>query len=134
VESPNVYYVYILQVRNGNYYTGSTSDIRRRYAEHLCGTRRSRYTRSFPPLRLSRCWRVHGSWGDTLRIEHLIKKGSRRTKISLIRDPHSLTPLLKRRNITDVHVEPCGESMIGEINEKDIERPPGKGGKTRGSP
>ena len=42
------YWVYILNCENGAFYTGYTTDLIRRYHEHLEGS--SKYTRSFKPL------------------------------------------------------------------------------------
>ncbi|WP_222563941.1 GIY-YIG nuclease family protein [Novilysobacter antarcticus] len=45
------WYVYLLECRNGSVYTGITTDIPRRYAQHVAG-KGARYTRSNPPVRL----------------------------------------------------------------------------------
>ena len=52
------YYVYILLCKNGSYYTGYTTDIKRRYKEHLKGTAKSKYTRSFKVKNLAQCWQA----------------------------------------------------------------------------
>lgn len=43
--------VYLLQCRGGSLYTGITTDLTRRYAEHLRGTG-AKYTRAHPPMRI----------------------------------------------------------------------------------
>ncbi len=40
-----MYYVYIIQCRDGTLYTGITTDVKRRWQEHQAGTA-SRYTRA----------------------------------------------------------------------------------------
>jgi putative endonuclease len=129
------YWVYILQVRNGNYYTGCTADMHRRYTEHVRGTGRCRYTRSFPPVRLAQCWKVNDSRGTALRIEQFVKRKPRRTKIDLIQNPALLTDLLNRATITDARVEPCAEAVLDDINNTVKRKTPEKKEvKTRGSP
>jgi putative endonuclease len=46
------YFCYILECRDGSYYTGWTTDPQRRWREHSAG-RGARYTRSHPPRRLA---------------------------------------------------------------------------------
>jgi len=126
------YWVYILQLKNGNYYTGSTTDVFRRYKEHLKGKGRCRYTRSFPPVRLAQCWRIHDSRGAALRIEQFVKKKPRKTKSDLILNPERLIHLLERSEITNVRVEPCDSTVLIDINTSKKGKPPGKGGKKPG--
>ena len=45
------YVVYILECKNGTLYTGITTDLKRRFAEHKNGTG-ARYTRANPPKRI----------------------------------------------------------------------------------
>lgn len=120
------YWVYILQVKNGNYYTGCTTDMHRRYTEHVRGTGRCRYTRSFPPVRLAQCWKVHDCRGTALRIEQCVKRKPRRTKVDLIQNPALLIDLLNRARITDARVEPCDRAVLDDINNTVKRKTPGK--------
>ena len=43
--------LYLLECENGNYYAGITTDIERRFAEHVFGIG-ARYTRANPPQRV----------------------------------------------------------------------------------
>ncbi len=43
--------LYLLECENGSYYAGITTDLERRFAEHVFGVG-ARYTRSNPPLRV----------------------------------------------------------------------------------
>ena len=126
------YWVYILQVTNGYYYTGSTTDIHRRYSEHVEGRGRCRFTRSFPPIKLAQCWKVNESRGSALRIERFVKKRSRKTKCELVINPELLIQLLSKYDMSDIDVEPCDAALIEEINSYKIGKPPGKGGKKPG--
>ncbi|MCH9644007.1 MAG: GIY-YIG nuclease family protein [Gammaproteobacteria bacterium] len=84
------YYIYILECSNGNYYTGYTTDLERRYQEHLDGSDKCKYTRSFPPLRIAQYWEISGSASDAMKLEYAIKKLSKREKKSLIENPDTL--------------------------------------------
>jgi putative endonuclease len=49
-----VWHLYLLECRSGKgttLYTGITTDLDRRYAEHVAGTG-ARYTRAHPPIRI----------------------------------------------------------------------------------
>ena len=45
------WYLYLIECRDGNIYTGITVDVAARYAAHA-GGKGARYTRSHPPRRL----------------------------------------------------------------------------------
>lgn len=84
------YWVYILHCINNTYYTGYTTDIHRRYQEHLSGSYKCKYTRSFKPTKLAQCWQVFGNKGMALKVENFIKQLSKSEKEQLILNPHSL--------------------------------------------
>lgn len=84
------YWVYILICANGNYYTGYTNNLKKRYQEHILGTAKCRYTRSFKPLGIAQCWRIQGNKSTAMKIEILIKKLTKRQKEYLILYPESL--------------------------------------------
>lgn len=79
------YYVYMLECSNGSYYNGYTTDIERRYQEHLDGSAKCKYTRSFPPIRIAACWEIEGNLSDALQLEREIKAMSREEKEALIK-------------------------------------------------
>lgn len=89
------YYVYILQCDNNNYYTGYTTDIARRYQEHLTGTSKCKYTRSFKPLNIAQAWSTFDSKSEALKIERFIKKMSKNKKQELILYPETLSALFQ---------------------------------------
>jgi len=120
------YWVYMLQVRNGNYYTGITTNPHRRYMEHVRGKARCLYTTIFPPKRLVQCWKVYDSRGTALRIEHFIKKRPRQVKTDLVRNPQNLSPMLSRGSITGVRIEPCPATLLDDINSTEKGKTPGK--------
>jgi putative endonuclease len=84
----NLYWVYILHCQNDSYYTGYTTDVERRYQDHLSG--KCKYTRSFKPLAIAQAWKVTGSKSAAMKIENYIKKLNRVGKLQLILKPESL--------------------------------------------
>ena len=64
----SIFFVYILKCSNGSLYTGYTTDIKRRYQEHLSGSAKCKYTRSFPPVRIAACWKLE-TVGSPLAIK-----------------------------------------------------------------
>lgn len=50
-----MWYVYCLLCENDSIYAGITSDLQRRFTEHLSGDG-ARYTRAFPPEKVMRAW------------------------------------------------------------------------------
>jgi len=85
------FWVYILLCDNNTYYTGYTRDLTKRWQSHLSGTGRCRYTRSFRPIEIAQCWRIHGSRSLAMQIEARIKKLSRINKQVFIEHPELLT-------------------------------------------
>jgi putative endonuclease len=75
-------FVYILRCRDDSLYTGVTTDLTRRLAEHAAG-RGARYTRGRRPVALlwSRCV---ASWAGALREEWRIKRLPRAGKLLLV--------------------------------------------------
>ncbi|MBL8520504.1 MAG: GIY-YIG nuclease family protein [Betaproteobacteria bacterium] len=48
---PPAWVLYLLECEGGRFYTGITTDLERRFAEHCAGLG-ARYTRMHPPLRV----------------------------------------------------------------------------------
>lgn len=66
------WYVYLLECRDGSVYTGITTDVARRHAQHLAGTG-ARYTRAHPPLGvLGYC--AYPDRAEASRAEYAIKQ------------------------------------------------------------
>ena len=89
------FFVYMLLLANGSFYTGYARDLRQRLRLHEAG-RASRLTRSFRPLRLAGCWRVRGSRAEAMRVEAFIKGCPRAAKERLVREPATLAASLRR--------------------------------------
>ena len=87
-------WVYILECRDGSYYTGSTPDLERRIAEHQSGTYEG-YTCSRRPVRLVFCYET-AAIDDAFQLERQIKGWSRAKKEALIAGQYDLLPTLAR--------------------------------------
>ncbi|HPL18666.1 MAG TPA: GIY-YIG nuclease family protein, partial [Spirochaetota bacterium] len=105
------WFVYMLECENGSYYTGSTDDLARRYGEHRKGTVKSKYTRSFRPVRIARCWSLAGTRGDAQRVEKLIQKMNRKAKNGIVADPDSLRQIVIGSYETDFGIAPYSHEM-----------------------
>jgi putative endonuclease len=75
--------VYIVECRDGSYYTGITNDVARRVEEHNAGTA-SRYTRSRRPVVL-RYQEVCADRSQALVREFAVKLMTRKEKLNLVR-------------------------------------------------
>jgi putative endonuclease len=87
------YWVYILHCENGNYYTGYTTDLSRRYAEHVAGTAKCKYTSSFKPLSIAHSWPC-STKSEALKLEKFIKQMSKQEKENLLKQPDLLFDLI----------------------------------------
>jgi putative endonuclease len=84
------YTIYILECNNGSYYVGITTDLLRRYKEHMQGIN-CRYTRSFPPKKVAAAWLLENEGkGPAQKIECFIKKQSKTMKTKFITNPAEL--------------------------------------------
>ena len=78
------WFVYLLECRNGAVYTGITTDIPRRFGQHLAG-KGARYTRANPPIRLLAQFACPDR-GSASRAEYAIKRLPPAAKRALCED------------------------------------------------
>ena len=78
----------MLLCENGNYYTGYTDDLNKRYQAHVDGSSRCKYTRSFKPVHIAQSWKIPGDKVLALKIERHIKSLTRVDKERIILEPH----------------------------------------------
>ena len=84
-------YVYILECEGGELYTGITTDIARRLAEHKARDGvGAKYTRSHPVKAIRALWET-ADLRAAARIEWRIKHWPRKKKLELIADPSQLS-------------------------------------------
>lgn len=81
-----MYYVYIIRCRDNSLYTGYTTDVKRRYGEHLSKSAKgAKYTHSKTPISLEAVWKCT-TRSAALRLEAFIKKQKKSVKESFITD------------------------------------------------
>ena len=78
------WFLYIVETADGSFYTGITTDVARRIADHNAG-RGARYTRSRRPVTLLAAWQTFGQ-GKALQLELKLKGLSRAQKMALVTD------------------------------------------------
>ena len=89
-----MYFLYILECKNGAYYTGITTDPKRRWSEHVTG-KAAKYTRAFPPKEMAALWEVGKSRSMAQQLEAKIKTLSRKEKTKLITEPMTANKFLE---------------------------------------
>lgn len=99
-QQPRIYFVYILECRDGRLYTGITTDLRRRVKEHRGRSAKSKFTRAFPIQRLAAYWRLQCTLSNVLKIERAIKRLPKSGKEALIETPLDLTDILDELGIS----------------------------------
>lgn len=77
------WFVYLVECVDGTLYTGCTTDVSRRVAEHNGSSRGAKYTRSRRPVRLLAFFPCAGR-SAALREEIRIKRLTRAQKLELI--------------------------------------------------
>ena len=77
---PALWVLYLLECENGSYYAGITTDLERRFAEHVFGIG-ARYTRANPPVRVVAV-REFSDRASASRAEAALKKLPRAAKVA----------------------------------------------------
>ena len=72
VKEESFYWIYMLRLANGSYYTGYTKDVKKRYRAHCTG-KGAKITRSFPPVAIVGCWKLFSGKGAAMQAEARIK-------------------------------------------------------------
>lgn len=78
------YYIYILRCTDNSLYTGITTDVKRRFEEHLSGKYQgAKYTRSRKPVSIEALWQC-STRSDASKLEYALKKLTKTQKEKLI--------------------------------------------------
>jgi putative endonuclease len=78
MNAPRPWYLYVVECADGTFYTGISTDVSRRVAEHNAG-RGARYTASRRPVSLQAIWRFENQ-KTALQAEGSFKRKNRPTK------------------------------------------------------
>jgi putative endonuclease len=90
------WYLYILRCSDGSLYTGITTDVKRRFAEHCDSKIGAKYTRSHCPEKIVFRKKIADSRGEALKMERRVKTLSKEQKEKLI---------LKKRGLPEKRVK-----------------------------
>lgn len=88
-----MYFVYILRCRGDRLYTGITTDVERRFSEHLGGKRGAKFTKANPPREIAAYWECENR-SEASRLEYAIKRLPREKKLKLIYGGIQISELL----------------------------------------
>ncbi len=77
-----MWYLYVLRCRDNSFYTGITTDVARRVAEHQAGVG-ARYTRAHLPVELLAAWQYPNRSVAT-RVEHRFKTLTHQAKATWV--------------------------------------------------
>ena len=89
-----MYYVYILKCDDESLYAGITTDVSRRFYEHLSGSGLSaKYTRSRKARSIEAVWSC-GDRSSASKLEYRLKKLTHKQKKELVQSPLILEKLL----------------------------------------
>ena len=97
------FWIYILELENGYYYTGYTNNLVKRYWKHQRGTA-AKYTKSFKPVEIAQCWVLFGTEGTAKSVEALIKRSNRKMKDHLVKNPGELKALISKKSNLDLNI------------------------------
>ncbi len=78
------WHLYLLRCRDGSVYAGITTDIERRFREHVAG-RGAKYTRSHPPECMLGS-RTYPDRASASRAEHVLKRQPKARKLDWLLD------------------------------------------------
>lgn len=78
------WFLYLIRTKQGNLYTGITTDVERRFKEHCSGGKKSaKYLKGKGPLLLVYCIKV-GARANALKLEYQVKRLNKQTKENII--------------------------------------------------
>lgn len=96
-----IWYLYILRCEGHTLYTGITTDVKRRFGEHLAGEGKgAKYTQMAKPKELAYSLPI-GSKDIAARMEHRIKQLSKEEKEAVVAARFDLVALLRYLKIED---------------------------------
>ena len=96
-----IWYLYILRCEGETLYTGITTDVERRFSEHLVGEARgAKYTKMAKPRELAYSLPI-GSRDIAARMEHRIKRLPKEEKEAVVAARFNLVDLLKYLKIEE---------------------------------
>jgi putative endonuclease len=80
----SAWFVYIIETARGHLYTGITTDLERRFAEHMSSKKGAKFFRSSAPVKLVYSKKM-ANRSEASKYEAAIKKLPRSSKLKLIK-------------------------------------------------
>lgn len=84
LRQPQTWFLYVVETRDGSFYTGITPDLEKRIATHNAG-KGAGYTAKRLPVRLIAAWRCLGGKIQAMKLEYAFKHLTRAQKLKYIR-------------------------------------------------
>ena len=108
-----MYYIYIIRCEDSSLYCGITTDVSRRFSEHINGKSvGAKYTRSRKPKQIEMIWSCE-TRSDALKLESSIKKLTKIKKEELISDSSLFDDYFNK--ILDIKLYKFEQAKLNEI-------------------
>ncbi len=91
-ETKAIWYLYIIETKGGKFYTGITTDLERRFQQHLTG-KGARFFRTDPPA-LFRFVEPYENRSDASKAEYQTKQLVKAKKVRLINSTRNQWPII----------------------------------------
>lgn len=89
------YYVYMLRCTDGSLYSGITTDVKRRFAEHQAGgAAGAKYTKTHPPKEIAAVWQAENR-SVASKVEWRLKRLTKVQKETLCREPERISEFVR---------------------------------------
>lgn len=105
-----MYYIYIIKCNDNSLYTGITTDIKRRYQEHIDG-KGAKYTRMHKPLSVEALWTCEDK-SQASKLEYWIKTLSKEEKEKIIINDEYLQVYLGKHLELDKYIRIIQENIF----------------------
>jgi putative endonuclease len=108
------YYVYLLRCTDSSLYAGITTDVVRRFAEHMSGNPKgAKYTRNHPPEEIAAVWQAENRSAAS-RLEWRLKHLTKVQKETLCKEPERLEEFVRTEEtglVKNVPVDTIGREQ-----------------------
>jgi len=103
------YCVYLLRCADESLYAGITTDVRRRFAEHLSGSAKgAKYTKTHTPKEIAAVWQAENR-SVASKVEWRLKHLTKVQKEILCKEPERISEFVRTEEIGSVKNVPMDE-------------------------
>lgn len=90
------YYVYLLRCTDGSLYAGITTDVKRRFLEHLAGDNKgAKYTKTHTPKEMAAVWQAEDRSAAS-KLEWKLKRLTKAQKETLCKEPERISEFVRK--------------------------------------